>query len=713
MNLSKFKVGVALVATLIICTSIAFAIDDSSKPINNIDVYQSTLKDLDNKIPRDLSHSKSLLKNSHVKDALRLWKTKKLIKTRPEEAKKQFIKIRSTSPLYNYGRYYLAKTYSQLRKYSTALRALPVISSPSKKIEWDTVWFRMKLLALTKQKDQILKETALLKKKYRRDKWVPIKSNYYLGLSEYFAKNKKSAYVYFRKVVVDQPGTEYDNKIFDLLKIKRVSPNKLLSTGLWNKRAEKLVSTGFPLKALNTWQALYQNNPAYQEKVAYGHFKARRYKKAAELYKRLLESGNFTASQDSLWDKIAHSYLRYDNFEQATIAFKHIINNFPNSKYARRAKFKLGFIHFDSENYEQASSYFALFLKKGSSWQRDRAHWFRFWSFYLLQKYDQALIEIDTITKKYKSKRQSLTYWKARIFDKTGKEDQARAIYNNLVAKNPLGYYGLLSKHRLRHPFLSPSSVISSDVLSHLPKKNTKTKRRFKKFKKVTLDKGLTTAVLLSKIGLFNESFDESRYSSLARGSLNYEGIKAFEMAKNFNRGFGLRKQNTRGQTEGASLLEGFRFAYPRAYREFVSPFSHLWKIEPNLVYAMMRQESAFKPEALSYAFAYGLMQIIPPTAQEIANKIKFPNFQTHLLNKPDVNIFFGTYYIKYLLDTFDNNLIFTIAGYNAGPDAVSRWSKKANTMEMDEFIELIPYMETSDYVKKVLVNYLVYERLY
>jgi len=102
-----------------------------------------------------------------------------------------------------------------------------------------------------------------------------------------------------------------------------------------------------------------------------------------------------------------------------------------------------------------------------------------------------------------------------------------------------------------------------------------------------------------------------------------------------------------------------------------------------------------------------------PPTGDEIAQKIKYKDFQVSQLNNPSVNTLFGTFYLSFLLEEFDNDLVYAIAGYNAGPHNVKRWTSKARDLERDEFIELIPYKETNKYVKKVLVNYLVYNKLY
>ena len=122
-----------------------------------------------------------------------------------------------------------------------------------------------------------------------------------------------------------------------------------------------------------------------------------------------------------------------------------------------------------------------------------------------------------------------------------------------------------------------------------------------------------------------------------------------------------------------------------------------------------MKQESSFKPAVASTALAYGLMQIIPETGLSIARELKKKDFHPEDLKDPLTSIEFGSWYVKKLLDTFDGSVVHAVAAYNAGPEAVTRWLKWGNNLEPDEFIELIPYPETSDYVKSVLKNYWMY----
>ena len=157
------------------------------------------------------------------------------------------------------------------------------------------------------------------------------------------------------------------------------------------------------------------------------------------------------------------------------------------------------------------------------------------------------------------------------------------------------------------------------------------------------------------------------------------------------------------------------RFTYPDAYAARVKRNAELRGIDPRIVWAVMREESTFRPGIRSPADAVGLMQIIPPTAARLGAEMGISDAAAKLDN-PRVNIRLGTYYLAWLMKRYEGNPSRAVAGYNAGEEAVDRWLTElspATLKEQDAFIEDIPYGETRNYVKKVLKSYQVYRRLY
>ena len=153
---------------------------------------------------------------------------------------------------------------------------------------------------------------------------------------------------------------------------------------------------------------------------------------------------------------------------------------------------------------------------------------------------------------------------------------------------------------------------------------------------------------------------------------------------------------------------------YPPAYPDIVLSETKEYGTDPMLTLAVMREESHFRERVISRSDARGLMQIIPPTGEWLAGKVFGPAaFDIAMLFQPSVNIELGTYYLRYLLDRFDNNMVLAIAAYNWGPTSLTRWMGDSPPGDMDVFIESIPAQETRRYVKKVLRSYVTYHSLY
>ena len=144
---------------------------------------------------------------------------------------------------------------------------------------------------------------------------------------------------------------------------------------------------------------------------------------------------------------------------------------------------------------------------------------------------------------------------------------------------------------------------------------------------------------------------------------------------------------------------------YPRFYRDTVEKYSAIYHISPALAYSIMRQESLFNKDVVSSASAYGLMQIILPTARKFKPQVSVEELLT-----PEKNIEIGIKYLSELVKMFDGKIDLVAAAYNGGPSNAQKWKKdeKGNLV-----IDSIPFDETRNYVKKVLNNYEKYRRFY
>jgi hypothetical protein len=146
----------------------------------------------------------------------------------------------------------------------------------------------------------------------------------------------------------------------------------------------------------------------------------------------------------------------------------------------------------------------------------------------------------------------------------------------------------------------------------------------------------------------------------------------------------------------------------PIKYRDLIEVYSERFRLDPNLVLALVREESFFRPNIVSPAKANGLMQLLYSTARQIALR-RGMRITKWDLYKPDINISLGTDYLRELLDRYDNKLHLVLAAYNAGVFRVDSWLDQFGNVPDDQFIEMIPFTETRGYVKNILRNYYYY----
>ena len=152
------------------------------------------------------------------------------------------------------------------------------------------------------------------------------------------------------------------------------------------------------------------------------------------------------------------------------------------------------------------------------------------------------------------------------------------------------------------------------------------------------------------------------------------------------------------------------KILYKKEYSEYVSKYAEQYDVEENLIYALIKAESNFNPNAVSHQNAKGLMQLMDSTAQEIASKSQIELTEENILD-PDININLGTQYIATLLDKYECMEV-ALAAYNAGSGNVDKWIKNGVIKADGSDIENIPYKETNTYVRKIMRDYKIYMEL-
>ncbi len=152
---------------------------------------------------------------------------------------------------------------------------------------------------------------------------------------------------------------------------------------------------------------------------------------------------------------------------------------------------------------------------------------------------------------------------------------------------------------------------------------------------------------------------------------------------------------------------------YPLAYPEVVEPLARQLGVPPYFIYAVMTVESAFHPGAVSVADAYGLVQVIPRTGDNLARELGFVDFTPEHLLQPPVSVYFGGYYLARLLSRFSGQEPLAAAAYNAGPHRVTTWLLARGQIPLDMFIEDIPYDQARAYTKRIFEHVGSYRRVY
>ena len=155
------------------------------------------------------------------------------------------------------------------------------------------------------------------------------------------------------------------------------------------------------------------------------------------------------------------------------------------------------------------------------------------------------------------------------------------------------------------------------------------------------------------------------------------------------------------------------RWYYPVPFRETVVRYALTHDLDPLLVTAVMRVESNFDPLAVSIKGARGLMQIMPETAEWIADQVGMPEFDVEMLFEPEINVALGAWYLADLHRLFEGETVLALAAYNGGRANVMRWLRDSAWSGKAEEISDIPFPETRSYVRKVLAMYAVYQRVW
>lgn len=350
--------------------------------------------------------------------------------------------------------------------------------------------------------------------------------------------------------------------------------------------------------------------------------------------------------------------------EAAATAFRAIVRRARSGDYAREARFRLGLRALDARDWSEADD---LFERTASD----------------------ADVDLDRLRARY---------WRARVSEARGRAREAATEYRAIAADAPLGWYALLARERLVALGEPEPPALPEAAIDELWSPS-----------RVELS---PEAAFYDELGLVADAAEALRRGESA--AREDAGLRALvgEYARlgDFERAYRLAASHDdlRRPASGGALW-AWRAAFPLAYEDGVRESARAAGIEPALVWAVMRQESAFDPVVVSVSDAIGLMQMLPATGVRTAARVGVP-FRREDLFRPEANVRLGAAYLGVLAEELGVPLAF--AAYNAGEHRVRQWLEGRECEELDRFVDTIPFEQTRNYTRRVTGNLARYATL-
>lgn len=295
------------------------------------------------------------------------------------------------------------------------------------------------------------------------------------------------------------------------------------------------------------------------------------------------------------------------------------------------------------------------------------------------------------------SQRQQAGYWAALTREQAGEPVRSQALLEEVHSEEPLTFYGMLAGERLGAPVFAPDLPPGPPPLGAGRTELESALLRLRVLRLVPTTGSFTYELdRLTRRFATVEDGDYAFAEALSRGGFPLQAIVLG------------REIEAR---EGAWNLRLLHIVYPFLHRDEIVRLAAENGLDPFFVAGVIRQESAWDAGIRSVAGATGLMQLMPATAQEVAQSLRIA-YSPEALTDPETNLRLGITYLASMVRRFDRAED-VLSAYNAGPGRMRQWQSDPTHVDRDVFIENIPFAQTRDYVKGVQRYTRVYTALY
>ncbi len=403
--------------------------------------------------------------------------------------------------------------------------------------------------------------------------------------------------------------------------------------------------------------------------------------------------------------QIAQVYRIKGNLTTAVERLESFVKTYHWSELVDNALYDIATIHQQREKSELMLKAFSRLIEvEPSSEYADWAAWRIGWQRFDEKRYEESYKAFEGLKKNFPGNRYAMGahFWMAKIRERQNKPELAKQIYQE-VAKARYWYYSARAKVILN---ITKSELETKAVPDAELPEEKRCPEQLDTLMKLRLYED--AAYLLSRF--INETPNAAQicYYALIK---SYEKLSLFDKAREIADRALL---STSFKFQASDELAKFRKKlYPLHYETSVEKYAKEYNVDKALIYAMILEESRYRTDAISWAGAIGLMQIMPATGREIARKLKISRFRSSMLKIPDINIRLGTKYIDELNDMFDGNAMLVSGAYNGGPGRMKRWLETKKIKDLDEFVEKITIRETRLHIKKVINSYDNYVEIY